>query len=109
MAPKKGEDWQSWPVESKMETQVFKGEFQAGEQKDVKVPFLYTEGKPRVYPTAVTVTGKNLDVNGVKMDLTYYFVENVGMIKQEINMVGKKIVIELEKFQPPTKKKKDEE
>src|SRR5262249_54556705 len=66
----------SWKVESKLDGQVFTGTFTAGEERKVTVP-------AGTYST-VTVTGKNLKVNGIDMALTYYFAEKVGMVKQVI-------------------------
>jgi hypothetical protein len=88
LPPKKD---QSWKVESKMAGQVFKGTFKAGEE-EVKVP-------AGTYKT-VTVTGQDLEVNGVKMTLTYYFADKVGMVRQVIEMAGQKIIVEMEKFEP---------
>ena len=92
LPPKMADNWKSWKIESKLNGQLFKGEFKAAEQKDLKV--LGT-----TYPSAVSVSGKSLDINGTRMDLTYYFVEKIGMVRQEIVMLGQKIVIDLEKFE----------
>jgi hypothetical protein len=81
----------SWPVDSKIDGQVLKGTFVEGEE-EVKVP-------AGTFKT-VTVTGKDLDVNGRKMTLTYYFADKVGMVKQVIELEGQKVIIELEKFEP---------
>ncbi len=88
LPPKKGE---SWPVESVIDGQKLKGTFTAGEE-EVKVA-------AGTFKT-VTVTGKDLEVNGVKMTLTYYFAEKVGMVKQVIEYAGQKAIIELEEFKP---------
>jgi hypothetical protein len=90
LAPKKGEKWK---VDSKIDTQPLKGEFVVDEVENIKAT-------TNVYPKGVTVTGKDLEANGVKMTLTYTFVENVGMVKQLIEMGGQKILIELEKYEP---------
>jgi hypothetical protein len=89
LPPKKGA---TWKIESKVDGQVLKGDFVAGEEKQVKVP-------AGVF-NAVTVTGKDLEVNGVKLTLVYYFAEKVGMIKQVIEFAGQKAIIELERFEP---------
>jgi hypothetical protein len=88
LPPKKGA---SWEVDSKIDGQVLKGKFTSGEE-EIKVP----AGSFKT----VTVTGKDLDVNGRKMTLTYYFADKVGMVKQVIELEGQKIIIELEKFEP---------
>jgi hypothetical protein len=91
-------DGSTWKVDSKIDGQVLKGTFtskltnEKGEKLEETVP----AGKYRV----VTVTGKDLDVNGRKMSLTYYFADKVGMVKQVIELEGQKVVIELEKFEP---------
>jgi hypothetical protein len=96
LPPRDGDTWKSWTVESKMDGQTFKGTLKAGEQKDLKV--IDTK-----YPSVVTVTGKDLEVNGAKMNLTYYFAEKFGMVRQVTELAGQKIVVELEKFEPVTK------
>lgn len=58
----------------------------------------------RQYDTVV-VTGKDLKVNGVKVGLKYYFAEHVGMVKQELEVAGNKLVFELERYDPPEAKK----
>jgi hypothetical protein len=90
LPPTKGE---TWNVESKVDGQVLKGAFTITEDKEtVKVP-------AGAY-TALTVRSKGLEVNGVKLDLTYHFADKVGMVKQVIDFAGQKAVIELEKFTP---------
>jgi hypothetical protein len=91
LPPKKGA---TWTVESKIDGQVLKGSFTAGEE-EVKVG----AGK---FKTA-TVTSKDLEVNGVKIALKYYFAQDVGMVKQEIDYAGVKAIVELEKFETPKK------
>jgi hypothetical protein len=86
----------TWKVESKVDGQPLKGSFTSGEEPNVKVP-------AKTYEKTVTVTGTDLEANGVKLGLKYYFVENVGMVKQVIDIAGQKIVIELEKYEPGKK------
>jgi hypothetical protein len=89
LPPTKGAKWN---VESKVDGQVLKGAFTITEDKEaVKVP-------AGSY-TTVTVRSQGLEVNGVKLDLTYYFAEKVGMVKQVIELAGQKAVIEREKFE----------
>jgi hypothetical protein len=89
LPPKNGA---TWNVESRVDGQLLKGTFTAGEEEATTV----LAGKFKT----VTVTGKNFDVNGVKMNLTYYFAEKVGMVKQVIEYAGQKAVFELERFEP---------
>ena len=89
-------DKETWKVESKVDGHPLKGSFTSGTEADVKVP-------ARTYEKTVTVTGTDLEANGVKLSLKYYFAENVGMVKQVIDIAGQKIVIELEKYEPAKK------
>jgi hypothetical protein len=87
----------TWKVESKLAgprngEQTLKGTFKAG-REEVTVP----AGKYR----AVTATGQDLEADGMKLNVTYYFAENVGMVKQVLETAGQKMVIELMKFEPP--------
>ncbi len=99
VSPKK--DDKGWFVESKIGDQLIKGPFvQQVEERGVKVP-------AGAYKRALKVTARGLDVNGVKSDVTWYFVENVGMVKQEILLDGKKVEFELEKFDRARDRKKE--
>ena len=90
LPPKKGD---TWNVESKVGGQVLKGAFTIADDKEtVKVP-------AGSFNTVV-VRSKGLEVNGVKLELTYYFAEKVGMVKQVIEIAGQKAVVELDKFEP---------
>jgi hypothetical protein len=90
LPPQKG---QKWNVETKIDGQLLKGTLETGVDKLVKV-------HAGEYKDVVTVTGRDLDVNNVKMSVTWYFAEKVGMIRQVVELAGQKIVIELEKFEP---------
>jgi hypothetical protein len=81
----------TWKVDSKADTDAIKGTFKMGEE-EIKVG-------DKTYKT-VTVTCDDLDAVGVKMSVTYYFAENVGMVKQVIEAAGQKTVIELDKYEP---------
>lgn len=87
LPPTKGK---SWNVESKIDGQLLRGTFKMGEEK-VTVPGGTFQ--------AVSVTSQNLEINGVKASITYYFASGVGMIKKEIEMAGPKVVFELEKYE----------
>ncbi len=88
LPPKSGA---SWSVESKVDGQALTGTFKSSEE-DVKVP----AGE---YKKAIAVSGKDLKANGVPMQITYYFAEKVGMVKQVIDLAGQKVIIELERFE----------
>lgn len=81
----------TWKVNSKVDGQALTGTFKTGEE-EVKV----TAG---TYKT-ITVSGQDLEANGVKLSMTYYFAKDVGMVKQVIELASQKIVIELEKYEP---------
>ncbi len=68
------------------------GTLKAGEAPKVQVP-------AGTYDT-ITVTSQNLQANGMPLNFTYYFAKGMGMVKQEIDVSGQKVVIELEKFEP---------
>jgi hypothetical protein len=88
LPPKEGETWR---VESRVAGQLLKGAFKGGEE-EVKVP-------AGTYK-AVTVTSQDLEVNGVKTKVVCYYAEDVGLVKQVQEMAGRKVVIELEKYEP---------
>jgi len=89
LPPKKGETWE---VNSKVGGESLKGTFKAGEEDNVKVP-------AGTYKTVTSATD-DLDANGTKISFKYYFAENVGMVKQDLDIAGQKAVIELEKYEP---------
>jgi len=81
-----------WTFASKVGGKDVKGAFEVrSTDQDVKVP----AGSYRT----VVVEGKNLEVVGNKLDLTYQFAENVGLVKQTMKLAGQTIVVELEKFE----------
>jgi hypothetical protein len=88
----------TWNVESRVDGQLLKGTFTANEE-DTTIPMAANLQNPTGKVRAISVTGKDLMVNGVKMNLTYYFMENIGMVKQVIEYAGQKAVIELEKYE----------
>jgi hypothetical protein len=89
LPPKKDD---AWKVESKSDGELIKGTFKMGEEDNVKV----AAGTYK----CVTVACDDLDAVGVKLKATYYFAENVGMVKQVIEAAGVTTVIELEKYEP---------
>jgi hypothetical protein len=90
LPPKKGD---SWKIDAKIGSEKLEGKFESGEVDEVKVP-------AGTYKNVVTVTGSDIDANGVKMSMTYYFAKEVGMVKQSLKIAGQEIVLELEKFEP---------
>ncbi|MGL4555278.1 MAG: hypothetical protein ACRC33_29275 [Gemmataceae bacterium] len=88
LPPKAGEKWN---VESKLDGQVYKGTLESTLEK-VKVP----AGE---YP-AVKVAGPDMDLNGAKFSVTYWFASGVGLVKLQSELAGLKVVFELEKVTP---------
>lgn len=92
----KGLKGASWNVASKVGGKDVKGVFEISSIDEVvKVP----AGSYR----SVVVKGKNLEVLGNKLELTYQFAEDVGMVKQTMEIgegnSRQKVVVELEKFE----------
>ncbi|MFQ3594409.1 MAG: hypothetical protein SNJ82_14620 [Gemmataceae bacterium] len=88
LPPKPGEKWN---VESKLDGQLFKGTLAVSEEL-VQVP----AGKY----TAIKVSGVDMDLNGQKFNVSYWFASGVGMVKQVSELAGQKVTFELEKFSP---------
>jgi hypothetical protein len=88
LPPRKGA---TWDFEAKIDGQLAKGKFIEGEEV-VKVP-------AGTYKAVSVATSDDTEVNGVKVKLTYYFAEKVGLVKEVIEFAGEKAVIELEKFE----------
>jgi hypothetical protein len=82
----------SWKIDSKVGTEKLKGTFKSGELDELKVG-------ATTYKNVVTVTGDDLDANGQKMSVIYYFAKEVGMIKQTVKIGGAEVVLELDKFE----------
>jgi hypothetical protein len=89
-----------WTFESKVGGSDVKGSFtQAKETKPVNVP---ANKKP--YEDVYSVTSEGLSIDNQKVSIIYYFAAKVGMIKQEVEVGGTKVTIELEKVEESTKK-----
>jgi hypothetical protein len=88
LPPKSGD---RWDVDSKSAMETVKGTFTLGEA-EVTVP----KGKFK----AVTVDTKDMTVGGNKMEQTWWFVPEVGMVKQVYKFADKEVVLELESFEP---------
>jgi hypothetical protein len=91
LPPKSGDMWE---INAKVGGESLKGTLKEGEA-EVKVP-------AGTYKT-VTVAADDFDANGTKITFKYFFAENVGMVKQELNVNGQAAIIELEKFEPGKK------
>lgn len=86
--PQKNGD--SWKVDSKGDGMTFRGGFQVAEQ-EITVP-------AGTYKT-FRISSQDLEVNALKLTITTFFAEGVGMVKQRIQMGDAKVDIELEKFE----------
>lgn len=91
LPPKNGD---SWKIDSKGDGKSFRGSFEVAEQ-EITVP-------AGTYKT-FRVASQDLEVNSLKPNITTYFAQGVGMVKQIIEMGNDKIEIELEKFKAGSK------
>ena len=84
----------SWKIDAAIGTEKLKGSFKSGQEAEVKVP-------AGTYKDVVTVTGEDIDANGRKISMTYYFAKEVGIIKQRIKFgdAAETVTFELEKFE----------
>jgi hypothetical protein len=85
---KKGDTWTS---EAFTTGTPLKGKFSCDEV-NVKVPM----GTFKAY----TVTCPEFEIGDKKMSLSYWFVPNIGIVKQEVRIGNFEVLLELEKFQP---------
>jgi hypothetical protein len=86
----------TWEVDTKALGETIKGTFKIGEVKELKVP-------AGTYTNVITSSCEDLDAAGIKMNVTFYFAEKVGLIKQVIKYGTTEIVVELEKYEPAKK------
>jgi hypothetical protein len=86
LPPKVGDEW---TVETEALGETLKGKFVMGEE-EVKVG-------EKTYK-AFKSTSTNEDASGLKFTTTYYFAEDVGMVKQVLKVGTQETVIELEKY-----------
>jgi hypothetical protein len=82
-------DGTTWDVDTKIQGQAIKGKFTTSTE-EVTVP----AGKYK----AVKVEGKDFDIAGMKTNITYWFAENVGIVKLTFSLGGMDATLELEKF-----------
>jgi hypothetical protein len=88
LPPKKGEKWE---VKAQIGEEKLGGDFAVGEAE---------VGVPAGKYSAVTSESRNLDVNGLKVSVTYYFAKDVGIVRQVIEVGPQKTDMQLEKFEP---------
>jgi hypothetical protein len=91
LPPKKDE---TWKIDATIGTETLKGSFKSGEEAEVKVP-------AGTFKDVITITGADIDANGRKISMTYYFAKDFGIIKQRIKIgdAAESVVFELEKFE----------
>ena len=63
-----------------------------GKVDEVKVP-------AGTFRNVVTSSSDNLDSNGQKIGLTYYFAKDVGIVKQTVVTEGLNVIMELDRFE----------
>jgi hypothetical protein len=80
----------TWDVDTKIQGQTVKGKFTTSEE-EVTVP----AGKYKTFK----VSGNDFDIAGMKTNITYWFAENVGIVKLQFSLGGMDAVLELEKFE----------
>ncbi len=90
----------AWSINSKLDGKELKGVFRKEyvSSDDPKKPAVRVPAGE--YKSAIKVYADNLKVNGVDLSITYWFVSGVGMVKQEAEMAGQKVIIELETMTP---------
>jgi hypothetical protein len=91
LPPKSGDRWE---VDSKSAGETVKGTLTLGEAE-------VTVGKMtnRKFK-AITADTKDMTVGGNKMEQTWWFAPEVGMVKQVYKFADKEVVLELESFEP---------
>ena len=86
--PKEGATWET---QTKFSDQQLTVTGREGKSEDVQVP----AGKFQAVPVVVEAT-----TEGIKISTSFWFAENVGIVKQTIDWGGKTISVELVKFEP---------
>lgn len=80
-----------WKVESKIQDQPVKGDFEIKDDKEkVKVPAGEFE--------AVVVDGPNFEIAGTKTGVKYWFSQNKGVVKLTYSIAGNEAVLELKDY-----------
>jgi hypothetical protein len=70
-----------------------------GPEEEVQVP----AGKYKAVPSTIVTSQTKPDGGEVKIINTFWFVDNVGMVKQKMDLGGKIILMELSKYEPAPK------
>jgi hypothetical protein len=88
--PPKTKPGESWDVESKIGSQTLKGKFTLGEEE---LTVNNTKYK------ALVAESKDFQVSGLDLTTKTWFAPNVGIVKQIVNIGGKEVKLELEKYE----------
>jgi len=96
---KKGKKWK---VNSTVGDEKITGEFEAGEVElaAATIPY-FNKGDKDKKVKLVTVKGNGLNLNGVPIDLTYYFAPDVGMVRQVATVAGVQVDLNLKSLEVP--------
>jgi hypothetical protein len=96
---KKGKKWK---VNSSVGDEKITGEFEAGEEEvpAAMIPY-FSKGEKDKKVKLVTVKGKGLNINGVPIELTYYFAPDVGLVKQVATVAGVQVDLKLKSLDLP--------
>jgi hypothetical protein len=95
---KEGEKVKPWKVSSLLGPEKLEGEFTLGEEE---IELAVKDKKDKEKKKAVTVSGSDMLANGQKMSLKYYFVKNMGLVRQEASLAGsKKVTLEFKDYEP---------
>jgi hypothetical protein len=82
-----------WKVDAGIGDEKLQGKFKCEKAAEaVMVP-------AGTYKDAVKVSGQDIDANGLKLNVTYYFAKDVGVVKWVVKIGDKESVCELEKFE----------
>jgi hypothetical protein len=81
----------TWETQTKFSDQQLTVTGREGKSEEVQVP----AGKFQAVPVVVEAT-----TEGIKISTSFWFAENVGIVKQTIDWGGKTINVELVKFEP---------
>jgi hypothetical protein len=92
LPPKAGE---SWKVDSAVDSTRLQGTFSLG-QADVAVP----AGKYK----AITVASTDYEIALQKAPFTNWYAAGVGLVKQRVQVQGREMVLELERYEVPKAK-----
>jgi len=83
----------AWKCDSQSENATIKGEFIV-DQQDVELPV-------GTLTAAIVVQSRDYYIGTQKMQVTTWYKENLGMVKQHVQVGNHDVILELEKFEQP--------